>query len=476
MAKPNGAAAGMIQPGVVVPPHNALIEYLMLGYILLEPECLAPAMDAGLTRECFYVERNAQAFEAVSALVQKGSGVTVEAVVEAMGVRFDLSRMEFSEWRTYLHEAMAKAYHNTPADVSVRGHVESLRNLRLRRALCDHAARTVHDASRLDCDIAEVMEGYESRALRLETGVERQEKGAGRLAMDELKAIDSNKERKVNYLRTGFRDIDDRLVIDPPFVVVIAGYPSSGKTAWALNIMLNLWRQGVAGTLFSIDNSEKQVRRRLISIQGGPPVERMLRPETLGEADRAAAMKAAEDLYGADKDIRVNFSSKITPGVLQAGMQTAIKINPRARYFIVDYLQLMDPGGDRKRNETRERDVASVMSECKSIARRLGLLAVILSQLRKPRDAKDGAIPPPNLGDLRDTGQIWQDADAVILLHKMGENQIEANLAKNKDGKLVRAQLHFAGEWMRFSGMDVRDYGGVRSTVDEPERDEEAPF
>ncbi len=439
-----------------IAPHDEQIEKLIIGYLIDNPNLIADAVGAGLDEKCFYMAWLRDVYVKLNEIFESkidGSDIIVDDLIAALGI----SKLDEHDKAQAMREDFIKlidsAYHDRPGDIAIRGHVRTLVDLRARRLMFNHCLRTIADIGKPDIETDEIIKQYQARALQVEFAVSTEVKDLKRMAMDEVVYQENYDPSRLDILHTGFSPIDDTIIMDTPFLLVIGGHPSSGKTAFAFNMMLNMKRiDGAAGVLFSLDNSEKQARRRFITICGGPPIRKMLNPRFMTEYDNEMLTNAAREVSENYGDIIVNYESRITPGRITSGVMTAKKKNPNIKYFVVDYVQQMESGSDKEM--TREREIAAIVSACKRSAQKLGLLAVLISQLRKTDSEKEDSMPKPKKNDLRDTNQMQQDADGIILMHKESENILEANIAKQKDGKIERIKLHFEPEHLKLTCLE----------------------
>lgn len=446
-------------------PHNATVEATVLGACIIEPACIATAIEQGADMDSFHIEAHRQIWAAVHALFTGGRDVDTHAVLERIGFNLGAETFDWNYWYDYVNKIQDEVPSARP--LALRSTLEALRTMKVRRTLLDHAKRTAHEALFPDGDMDDVVTSYQARALEVDAGIRCEEKSAADLVMDEVRYVDAYDERTATELLTGYTDIDDVAVMEPPALVVIAGRPGSGKTAFALNIMLNsFFDYGNASMMFGIDNSQQQLRKRMIAIRGGPTVHKLLRPRLIDDADVEALRHASSEIYKSKDGLVLNWSTDLTLANLWSGVNMAKARNPDLLFFVVDYLQLMRAPQHVVKRESRERQVAVLASGMKKIAKRLGVVAVALSQLRKAAPGQEGKRP--GLSELRDTGQIEQDADVIIMLHKVDDNVIEASVEKNKDGPTRVVQLHFDGPHMRFGNLEQAWGGAVP-----PERNNE---
>lgn len=444
-------------PEAYIAPHHEAVEATVLAASIMDPGCLVDVVASGVDAESFYLERHRQIWTSIETLFKHGTAVDPFSVIDAMGISRTESPSVWDEAFSYL----SRIQDALPSTSYLSGILDRLHAYKVKRALFYHSVQTIHDVIRAEEVVDSLVDSYQRRALSVDAAIKREELTLDKSLADEVRFIDSYNEKNAREWRTGFPDLDKRIAVEPPALIIVAGYPSSGKTAFALNVMLyEARRHNVQSVMFSIDNSEQQVRRRFISIAGGPPITTLLRPYSLTPQDKASIVDTVQDIYVPSQHIVINHSSTIGPFQMWASLNIAKKRYPNLRFFVVDYIQVARPA-EKGRNITREREVGSTVTAIKSIARKLGLIAIVLSQLTKRDKSKGNASP--SIGDLRDTGQLEQDADIVLMLHRDSENVVKVDIAKNKDGPTSDSDpgclvgLHFEGDHLRFSSLEYAD-------------------
>ena len=248
-------------------------------------------------------------------------------------------------------------------------------------------------------------------------------------------------ERKPVYLRWGFPFLDEGLYVEPGDFVVLAGRPSDGKTALALHMAYEQAREHSVG-FFSLETGRKRLFSRLVSAESGVPSQ-AIKKRSLSEMEYQLIAGSADNIT--QRKLRV----------IEAAHWTVEQIEARvlARKFdvvYVDYLQLIDPS--ERRRTARNEEVADISRSLANMARRHKITVVALSQLSRPENK--GKRREPVLADLRESGQIEQDADAVMFIWRKDETSSTAprflTLAKNKEGMLNTWDIVFRGETQRF--------------------------
>ncbi|QYU67436.1 replicative DNA helicase [Leptolyngbya sp. 15MV] len=242
------------------------------------------------------------------------------------------------------------------------------------------------------------------------------------LVRQELERLESADGRGISGLPTGFHDLDKLLSgLQPGEMIVLAARPSMGKTALALNLAEQVARGGrtpeeaprgspVAVGVFSLEMSKASLVQRLLSAFSQVDSQR-IRTGQLSAQERATIRTCAEGL------IETPVHIDDTPGL------AVLQLRSRARRMvaqhgvgciIIDYLQLLSaPGAGR---ESRQVEVSAISRGIKALARELNVPVVVLSQLNRASEQREGNRP--RMSDLRESGSIEQDADVVLLLHR----------------------------------------------------------
>lgn len=265
--------------------------------------------------------------------------------------------------------------------------------------------------------------------------------------------FDRHRKGETKYVSFGFDALDERLNVDLGDVVVLGGYPSDGKTALMLQWAWHIGRELPVG-IFSFETSAAKLSDRLFT-----QAVSELRFTDVKRSNLTVQQWRA--LTGASLDIGKRRVELIEAAGMTAADVLGVTLSRGFKVIALDYVQLVAPGTVR-RGGTRAEEVAEISKALALMARRHGILVIELSQLQRPPRGKNGKIPPPEMSNLRESGQLEQDADVVALLYRIGEAedaQRELYVAKNKEGRRGRIGLRFDGERQRFSyvakGSDV---------------------
>lgn len=267
-------------------------------------------------------------------------------------------------------------------------------------------------------------------------------------------------DKKPEYISYGIRELDEGTYSEAGDVVVIGGEPSAGKTALGLMLAYHMAKKYRVG-FFSLETGTRKLTARLVSAAIGINFNDIKR----GTMDEAACLQVAQG--GED------FTARGLTLIPAAGMTpTQIQAESRARGFqiiFVDYIQLVEPEGDPRANTAQA--IAGVSRSMHTFAQSTGTLVVELAQLSRPE--KSGGWRPPDMHSLKETGQLEQDADAIMLLYRpKPDGDLDPNktrilkIAKQKEGRLGTWPMAFDGTHQRFGPLPVE----LQSLVSQQER------
>lgn len=394
----------------------------VLGSMLIEPKLIGQVLGKVSERD-FLDDAYRQIFLAIRAQFISGKPVDPVTVRDKLGSR--------EEWGKLLLQIMD----DTPTAANVWEYVSRMQE----------QARVVQGRG-IALELAEARDMEELRRgldkLQALT-VERQD--VRRMNMEQmLQSFWQRHTTPHQYMTWGLSKLDDQLFADLGDMVVLGGYPSAGKTALAVSFAYHQSEAKRVG-FYSLETSRYKLADRLIANMAGIEMAAIKRG-ALTEEDWTLAANAAPRIL----------KHQLT--LIDASGMTASDIRADAlanRYQIVyvDYLQIVEPE-TRKANRTEQ--VSAISRTFQQMAHGNGILTVALSQLSRSEKTKDESkYIEPTMGDLRESGQIEQDADAVLLLYledpsKPNESRRVLKLAKNKDGERGRMYLTFDGAYQRF--------------------------
>jgi replicative DNA helicase len=270
---------------------------------------------------------------------------------------------------------------------------------------------------------------------------------------DELGALTKRIEERGNGVLDGLPTTLpslDRLIFGWADYVIVGARPGVGKTAFALEQLRKIAKSGLAAVFFSLEMPRRKLVERMVVQESGLDNEKLKRGDIQGQE-----WVTYENARRALATLPIEMPDK--PGIWLNALRSRVRMarakfqalhNTRLALIIVDYLQLM--GGPEKEREER---VATISKGLLAISKEFDLCVMALSQLNRS-SVKDGKSRRPTLADLRESGQIEQDATTIILLHAPDPDDVgalterEVIVAKSRDGRHGSVRVLFNGPQM----------------------------
>jgi replicative DNA helicase len=273
-----------------------------------------------------------------------------------------------------------------------------------------------------------------------------------------------SEKKPPDYVQWGVKALDENLYTEPGDFVVIGGFPSAGKTVLATQFAFTLATRQRIG-VFSLETKDKKIYDRLIAYAAKVNFENVKRHDLSEEQ-----MKAIVSLGAVADSIRLEVID--AAGMSVADIQ-AISLSRHFDLIFIDYLQLLQGDG-----LTRTEKVTNISLALRTMAGRTGITVVALSQLRRREGGEKNK--PPTMSDLRESGQLEQDADVVMLLYLDNEDNPNGDrllkIAKNKEGGRGYIKLGFYPKYISLypKGNEMYEYKPPSSRF-KPVKDDEGP-
>lgn len=446
-------------------PHNIEAEQAILGAILSDNECLHRVEDI-IRIEHFYDPVHGRVFDAARMLVQRND--VADAIT--LGPFADQDEgLQALGGGDYLVELMAGACSTATAV----DYAKFVRDLALRRELIRVGGDIEHDArADQEAPAPDLLERAERSLFSLaETG--RTNKGfvglnsALKVSVQTINAA-VQKGGGLSGLSTGFSELDRLLGgLHPSDLIILAGRPSMGKTAFATNIAFNVAKQfrkepdenGVTKTVsggvvgfFSLEMSSEQLATRILSQESGIS-SHYLRTGEIESNQFEDVVDAAARIEQAP--LHIDDTGGISIGQLSARARR-LKRTLGLDLIVVDYLQLVTGSRTGGGDSNRVQEVTEVTQGLKAMAKELDVPVIALAQLSRQVEQRDDKRP--QLSDLRESGSIEQDADAVMFVYRdeyyvkrreprpdapeYAEWEDEMNRVKNRAEIIISKQRH----------------------------------
>jgi replicative DNA helicase len=416
-------------------------EQSVLGALLRNNNAVDALGD--LKAEHFYSLTHRAIFKAIVQLVMANQPADVITVYDKLqGQGLEAADLQ------YLNAMLQ----NTPSAANIRRYVTIVRDRAIKRGLVEMAHEAIDEAQHSPKDAGELVDEFSSRLEKL---AQVSEHGEPELAAESITAHVAMIDEMYHgadsrAVSTGLTDLDVALGggMRPGWLVVVAGRPKMGKTALALTVTNHAAKDGVASVL-SLEMTKPELHNRNLASIGRIPLTHLNDPKLMTDEnwDRfTGAVHKISKLH-----LYLDDEAGLTLFKVAAKAKQVKRKAGRLDLLVIDYLQLMNGPGDN-----RNAQIETITRGLKNLGKELGCPVLLLSQLNRELEKRPNKRPQPS--DLRDSGSIEQDADAVILLYRdevynpetQDKGICEANLALFRHGPTKMVPLVYIGEHVRF--------------------------
>lgn len=431
-----------------VPPQNIEAEQSILSAILIDNNTLPEVLET-LSEKDFYREVHQKIFAAMVDLFERSEPadlITMTNILKEQG------QLESVGGATYLSELVD----TIPMATNAAHYAKIIHEKATLRRLIERAASITSRCFEDRGDMEDILDFAERSIFDIsEDKVKPAFHSLADILTDTYKAVEQAYENKVlvTGVPTGYHELDQLTSgFQPGDLVIIAGRPSMGKTALALNITQSATAAtGIPSAIFSLEMSKEQLSLRILSSEARIDSSKM-RGGFLKESDLARINRAAGTLY--DLPIYIDDSPAISALEIRAKARR-MKMEKGLGFIIVDYLQLMR---GRSSAERRDLEISEISRSLKALAKELYIPVIALSQLN--RKVEDRSNRRPVLSDLRESGAIEQDADVIIFIYRdevyntepdnPNRGIAEIHVAKQRNGPIGTVKLTFLEHCTRF--------------------------
>ncbi len=442
------------------PPWSNEAEQAVLGAMLLDQDAALKAVEV-LDETMFYKEGHRILFRAMRALTERGDAIDPVTLREELVRRGELDRAGGLEYVGSLIDVV-------PTAANIEYHANIVRDRAVLRRLVESATAIIQDVYESRTDSSEVLDNAEHRIFQVVQF--RRAEDFSRLkeliwpTMERIEQLQGG-AGNVTGVPSGFVDLD-RLTagFQRGDLVIIAGRPSMGKTAFALNCIQHASIEGKVGVgIFSLEMSKDALVQRLLCAEGLVDAQRLrrgaLRDDDYPKLARAAGLLSTAPVW-------IDDSAALTPLAVRSKARR-LKAEHDIGLVVVDYLQLMQGPSDI---ENRQQEISYVSRSLKALAKELNVPVVALSQLSRAPEQRSGEGRKPQLSDLRESGAIEQDADLVMFIYRQEfydgpvdkdgnsiEGLAELIVGKQRNGPTGTVPLYFKKEYTRFDNRSLRE-------------------
>ncbi|HER23734.1 MAG TPA: replicative DNA helicase [Candidatus Atribacteria bacterium] len=431
------------------PPQNISAEQAALGSMLLQEDAILHSVDI-LRPEDFYNKAHQNIFKSILELFEKSRGVDLVTLTE------DLNRKNLLEkigGVTYLTNLI----NSVPTAANIEHYIKIIEEKSILRNLINNATKIISMGYEEKEDAKILLDKAEHLIFEVsERNLGQSFVPIKEILQDSFEKIENlyHREEFITGIPSGFDEFDDITTgFQPSELIVIAGRPGMGKTAFCMNVAQYIAVQkNIPVALFSLEMSKSQLVQRVLCSEARVDAH-SLRKGRLAESDWPTLSMAAGRLAAAP--IFIDDTAGITCLEIKAKARR-LKAQHDLGLIIIDYLQLITSSG---RVENRQQEISEISRSLKGLARELNVPVIAVSQLS--RAVEQRIERRPRLSDLRESGAIEQDADLVVFLYREEyykaktekKGIAEVIISKQRNGPTGQIDLAFVKEYAKFENL-----------------------
>jgi replicative DNA helicase len=437
-----------------IPPHSTQAEQSVLGGLMLDDQSYDQIADMLVDKD-FYLREHQLIFKAISQLAEQNQPrdlVTVFNELQRVGIADDTGGMAY----------LAILARDTPSAANIRAYADIVREQSLKRSLI-HVGTEIADSS-YNPEGRTALELLNEAETKVFAIAEQRAKGKGGFqplssllgkAVDRIEQL-FEQDDPITGISTGFVDFDRRTSgLQAGDMIVIAGRPSMGKTAFAMNIAENVAirvKRPVA--VFSMEMPGESLAMRMMASLGHIDSNRVRTGQL--QQDEWPRLSSAISILS-EATMHIDDSPALTPTELGARARRLKREQGDLGLIIIDYLQLMQMPSAA---ENRTNEISAISRSLKALAKELEVPVIALSQLNRSLEQRTNKRPI--MSDLRESGAIEQDADLVVFLYRdeyynpettQDKGIAEIIIGKQRNGPTGTLRMAFKGQFTRFDDL-----------------------
>ncbi len=428
-------------------PVSPEAEAAVLGSMLLDRECIGDILEHN-NADCFSLTEHRIIFESILSLYENNSEIDLVLLRDELKKRKSLDAVGGVDYLVRIADTV-------PSSANAVYYAKIVKEKAMLRDLAHACGQIINEACEEAGEVGDKLDTAEQRIFAI---TERKIQGSAEplknLITQAFESIESRKGLDITGKPTGYMELDQLLCgLHNGEMIIMAGRPSMGKTSFALNVAEHIGAdENLPVVIFSLEMSRQQLAERFLCSRSGVDAQ-LVRKGMLSAEDMGKLTHAGGELF--EKPIFIDDTPGLTPLMIRAKCRR-LKSQYDIQAVFIDYLQLMGLGGFV---ESRQQEISTISRYLKALARELNVPVVVLSQLNRGTEGREGHRP--RMSDLRESGSIEQDADVVLLLHRedyyhRGEPDWEENniaeviIAKQRNGPTGTVELIFDGRLTRF--------------------------
>lgn len=439
-------------------PHNLDAERALLGSLLVYPQSLRTVNELGFEASAFFLETHAIIFKAMNEVVMSGKNVDATTLVARLNDTSLLGRVGGIE-------AITSLLDSSTSNVNIKYYAQIILDKAMLRSLILTAQSIEARGFKQEDELDAVLDDAEKLIMQVTRNRRatefRNPKEVINEVMESISRM-SAKKSNITGLKTSFKSLDNVTNgLQKGDLIILAARPSMGKTAFALNLGLQVARHNQEPVaIFSLEMPAEQLITRMLSANAAIPGQQ-LRSGYLNSVEWNKLNEAANDL----RMLPIYIDD--TPGLKVSEIFSKcrkLKAEQGLGMVVIDYIQLINASSS-KNSENRQQEVSEISRALKGLAREMKIPVIALSQLSRLVERREDKRPM--LSDLRESGALEQDADLVMFLYRdeyyqkseveQTQEEVEVDIAKHRNGPTRRIKLAFSRNINAFYNLLVEE-------------------
>ncbi|MCX5714320.1 MAG: replicative DNA helicase [Candidatus Omnitrophica bacterium] len=431
-----------------IPPQNLEAEAAVLGSMIIDDEAISVAVES-LDEEVFYKDSHRRVYEAIVDLYNSNKPVDLITLTDELKRREILDAVGGASFLTGLANSV-------PTAANISHYVNIVKEKNILRNLISNSTKIVSRCFESDGNANELIDDAERMIFEISN---KRMSGSylhlKEIIKESIETIDKLYQRKahVTGVPTGYIEFDSKTAgLQSSDLIIIAGRPSMGKSAFALGIAEYAGVvEKIPLVIFSLEMSKEQLVQRMLCAHARVDAHKV-RTGYLSTSDWPRLTAAAGKL--SEAPIYIDDTPAVSAMEIRAKARR-LKSHHDIKLIIVDYLQLMRGSGNA---ESRQQEISDISRSLKALARELNVPVIAISQLSRAVESRTDHRP--QLSDLRESGAIEQDADLVALILReeyynpnAEKGVAEVIIAKQRNGPVGTLKLSFINEYTRFENL-----------------------
>ena len=434
-------------------PHNFLAEKMILSCLLINSDAIEITLTS-VSVEVFYFKNHQEIYKAIIFMYKNRRPIdilTLNTFLQENGLLKKIGGIQ----------VLLELLNQIPNLIYLEEYIRLIKDKFLRRSLIKLGYEIINSSYVTNISLETILNNLETEMFNLTNEIKKQKMFSSAQLLNNI--FSELKDKFLNPtmpgLISGFSSLDSLIQgFQKSDLIIIAGRPSMGKTAFSLNIALNVIKNTKLPILFfSLEMSKEQLMYRLLAIE-----------TKINQTSLKNGTLSQNDWYKLTKIIKIisklpffmDDSANLSIQDIRLKIKNIILEQTQIGLVIIDYLQLMQ--NFESKNENRVQELSKITRQLKNIAREFNIPVIALSQLS--RNVENRVDQKPILSDLRESGSIEQDADLVLMLSKLKSNNFnntnefipcltELIVAKHRNGPIGNIKLSFNKEQMVFSDL-----------------------